>query len=139
MTDLLLTVIIVLYGAAFFSLWYHRKILLEFLREVPLVQSSTDLSRLKDLIASQMYAALLQMVLLSAPIALFFYGVAVQALSAIHCPVIVVPSLLIAVLGRELTTIEQRLREMPAASPELQEVVDRTMQTFRNKALPDWD
>ena len=116
---------------------YFGAELRRFAAEVPRLASSHDLERFKRVVARQMYAALVQIVLLASPALVFFVGVVDGALSGSDILYVVIPAAVIIVIAQANRRDEARVRELPA-EPELAAQRDRIVRTWVRRPLPDW-
>ena len=94
--------------------------------------------RFKKAVSHQMYAALFQIVLLSAPLVIFLTGMMFDFLTASDIFVIIVPSVIILIIGAIFKRLETRAKTMLTASPEIQAERDAIVHTWLRKAFPDW-
>lgn len=109
-----------------------------FLAEVPEICSSPEMERFKRTVAHQMLGALVQMVVLLLPWALYGFGLVNKVLSFRDLPLfVVVPSVLLLAAGQAMKKLERRVQEMPCAQ-ELRPERERVVQTWKKKPLPDW-
>jgi len=110
----------------------------KFLVEVREIKSSADIEYLKRIAARQMYAALVQIVVLSLPTITFFFGLTTHILRGVDLIFIIVPSLVILAAGKYYKSSETSVWTMPASDPVLAAERDRIVQVWRSKAVPDW-
>jgi len=118
------------------SAWFGLA-LARFLKRVPAIQSPSDMYRLKRTVAAQMYAALVQIVILGAPVLLFFFGVVTKILYAIDFLFVVVPSLAVFGAGMAMKTVERRVKTMPV-SDEFADDFRHVIEVWMRKPFPDW-
>ncbi len=109
-----------------------------FAARVPRLASTADLELLKRVVARQMYAALAQIVLLAAPIAIFFGGVVAGLLAPSDVVLVVVPSAVILLVAFAYKQVEARVKTTPADDPELARQRDEIVAVWLKKPLPDW-
>ncbi|MCP4895392.1 MAG: hypothetical protein GY906_00325 [bacterium] len=109
-----------------------------FLREVKRLESTADIERYKKAVAEQMYAALVQIALLAAPVLLFLYGIVKGILTGSDVLFIIVPSVVILLLGLAYKPVESAARQIPTADEELSSQRDEITKTWTGKAFPDW-
>ena len=109
-----------------------------FVREVPRLASTHDIERLKQVVARQMYAALIQIVLLAAPPILFFVGLVRGVLGIGDVLLIIVPSTVILIVAASYKKVEARVRQLPTADDELARQRNAIVNTWIKKPLPDW-
>lgn len=118
------------------ALWFAGE-LRRFLEEVPRLQSTYDLERFKRVVARQMYAALVQIVLLSGPVIMLLFGVVAGALSVRDIGYVLVPALIVLGVAWTQKDVERRARTIPAVD-ELTESRDAVVETWFKKPVPDW-
>jgi hypothetical protein len=119
------------------SIWFGLQ-LKNYANRTASLESDLDLFRFKKMVAKQMYAALAQIVVLSAPIVIFIAGIMFEALRGSDIVYVIVPSVVIIILGGFFRGWEKHVRSVPAATPELAEQRDAVVRTWLRKALPDW-
>jgi archaellum biogenesis protein FlaJ (TadC family) len=116
---------------------YFGAELRRFAMEVPRLESSHHLERFKQVVARQMYAALVQIVLLALPAVVFVVGIARGALTTGDILFVVIPAAVIILIAQVNRRDEARVRELPA-EPTLTAQRDRIVRTWVRKPLPDW-
>lgn len=116
---------------------YFGAELRHFAMEVPRLESSHHLERFKQVVARQMYAALVQIVLLALPAVVFVVGITRGALTAGDILFVVIPAAVIILIAQVNRRDEARVRELPA-EPTLTAQRDRIVRTWVRKPLPDW-
>lgn len=109
-----------------------------FLRETRALESAGDLDRFKGVAAIQMYAALVLLPILMAPLALYIYGLWSGELPPSDLVFLLVPSLALIVAGQAGKRVERRMHEMPIADEELGRERDRVVDVWLHKPFPDW-
>ena len=109
-----------------------------FAREVPRIESTHHIERLKLVVKEQMYAALAQIGFLAAPAVLFGFGLVNGVLGPGDVLYIILPSAVILVLGLSYKSVETRVKSTPAADDELARQRNAIVETWTKKALPDW-
>jgi hypothetical protein len=119
------------------AVWFGSE-LARFAREVLRLESSADVERFKEVVARQMYAALVQIVILAAPPILFFVGIVRRELFPADVLAIIVPAGVVIAVAALYKKVEQRVRAIPAADPELERQRDAVIHTWLKKPLPDW-
>jgi hypothetical protein len=118
--------------------FYFRSELRRFLREVPAIRTTGDLERYKAVVARNMYAALVQILILGAPWVVFLYGAFIaDVLSVIDTLYIAVPSIGVFVMGQYINQEETRMKTIPVI-PELQAQRDAVVRSWGSKPTPDW-
>jgi hypothetical protein len=119
------------------ALWFGTE-LKNFLSSTPSLESSRDLERFKAVVAHQMVAALVQIVLLATPPVLFFVGVFRGVVRPSDILYIIGPSAVILVVASVYRGHERRARAIPTTDPELEKQRDAIVRTWLRKPLPDW-
>jgi len=102
------------------------------------LESSHDIERFKTVVAHQMYAALLQIVLLAAPLVIFGVGVVRGVLNPPDILYIIGPSAVILIVAAMYRGHEKRAKSILTADPELERQRDAIVHTWLRKPLPDW-
>ena len=109
-----------------------------FLRRVPEIQMDRDLDLYKNMVRMQMFGALIALVLLLIPSALYVLGSVFGAfgwLSAL--PYFAIPALVPVPLGLLASGAEEDCRSMKVA-PELKGEYKRVSEVWVHNAFPDW-
>lgn len=119
------------------SLWFGLE-LRRFTKSTPVLSSDLHLARYKKLVAHQMHAALLQIVLLSAPIVITVVGIVSEILEPGDIFFVIVPAVPILLVGFYFRSWEVKTRNIPTATPGLEEERDAVVRTWLRKARPDW-
>lgn len=109
-----------------------------FLRETGALESAEDLERFKGIAAIQMYAALVLLPILMAPVVLYGYGLWSGELAPSDLLFVLVPSLALFVAGQAGKRVERQMYEMPVADEELGRERDRVVQVWQHKPFPEW-
>ncbi len=119
------------------AFWFGTE-LKNFLSSTPRLESSHDLERFKTVVAHQMYAALIQIVLLATPPIVFFFGIFRGVLNPSDLLYIIGPSAVILIVAAMYRGHEKRAKSIPSADPELEQQRDAIIHTWLRKPLPDW-
>ena len=119
------------------SLFFGSK-LKQFARRIRIFSSYDDIVLFQRVVSQQMYAALVQMVLLVIPAILFVVGVLRGYLDISALVYVVVPSLVILACGIAFKKVEQQVRSIPARDEDLERQRDAIVTTWIRRALPDW-
>ncbi len=138
MHGLLLWAVLALYAAAVVNLVSGQLELRRFGERVTMISSERDLDLFKDLAASQMRRALVQMVLLGLPAVLVTVAVARGALGPGGLLYVVLPAIAIIVVSLVVKGTEKRIQEIPTADESLAARRDEVVRTWLKKAVPDW-
>lgn len=109
-----------------------------FMDRTPRIETDQDLEHFKKLVKHQMYAALLQIVLLGTPIFIFSYGTLSGILIFGDVLYIVIPNIIVIICGRLLRKIEKKAQSISASTPQLMSAVNDIVNSWKKKALPDW-
>ncbi len=119
------------------ALWFGSE-LQRFSRDVRTFSSTHEIERFKGVVARQMYAALVQIVLLVVPPILFFVGIVKGALTPGDVVFIVVPSAVVILVAAMYKQTETKVKAIPANDDELRRQRDAIIHTWLKKPLPDW-
>ncbi len=119
------------------AIWFGFE-LKNFVSSTPRLESSRDIERFKTVVAHQMYAALVQIVLLATPPMTFGAGLFHGVLVPPDILYVIGPSALILVVAAMYRGEEKRAKSIPAADPELERQRDAIVHTWLRKPLPDW-
>jgi len=124
--------------AAILNAWWFGSELQRFANQVRSFSSTNEIERFKGVVARQMYAALVQIVLLIVPPILFFVGLARGALTPGDVVFIIVPSAVVILVAALYKQTEKQVKSIPAQDDELQRQRDKIIHTWLKKPLPDW-
>ncbi len=138
MRSTLITLLLALPAIGAASALYFGNELQRFLEKVPILASTRDLERLKVVIARQMYAALAQIVILGAPMIVFFIGFRSGDLSPADLVFIIIPSAIILLIASTHKKTEKQVQTMPTADEYLEKERDKLVETWLKKPFPDW-
>jgi len=119
------------------SLWFGLE-LRRFVDRTPVLASRLDMMRFKKVVSHQMYAALVQLVVLSAPIVIFAAGIMFKVLGGTDFLFIIIPSVVILVLAGITRRWETRAKTIPVADPEIEAERNTIVHTWLRKPWPDW-
>jgi hypothetical protein len=134
----LIGVIVLLPAAGVVNALVHGRLLSQFVRDTPAFRTYQDIVEFERVVARQMYAALMQILLLSVPGLLFVFGLFRKILGPGDLVYILVPSGIILVLGIAFKGIEKRAQAIPAEDPILEERRQHIITTWIKKPFPDW-
>lgn len=134
----LLTLMVLLPTIGVVNSWWFAGELRRFLDQTSTLSSTIDLERFKQVVARQMYAALVQIFVLGSPLLLFFFGIYRGDIHPTDLLWIVVPSLVVMVLGFMYKGLESKVKGIPTGSDELARQRDAIVSTWNSKPFPDW-
>jgi Na+/H+ antiporter NhaC len=109
-----------------------------FCDRTPEIRSVQDLEAFKRVVAAQMYAALIQIVILMAPWGIFGYGLLNDRLQMSDAIYLTFPYVLVGIGGLLMKRVEQRAKNLPVSDPDLLRSRDAVVQSWVKRALPDW-
>lgn len=110
----------------------------KFMAQAPRIETEQDLEHFKKIVKHQMYAALLQIVLLGTPVLIFSYGIQKRILEFGDILYVIVPNSIVIALGLLLRKLEKKGQSISASTPELKSEVDSVVYFWKKKALPNW-
>ena len=119
------------------AVWWGSE-LQSFTKKVTSFEATAHIEQFKTVVAHQMYAALVQIVLLATPPIVFFVGLARHVLTPTDVLFIILPSALVIVVAAIYKRVETQARSIPAADDELRRQRDAIITTWVKKPLPDW-
>lgn len=118
---------------------YFGSLLKKFLTTTPEIASTQDMERFKQLVKGQMYAALVQIAILSIPILVFAYGLWIKVLKPnTDILYMLVPSLVVLGAGMALKSVERNVQNVPTANEELTKERDRIVDIWLHQPFPNW-
>lgn len=133
-----IALMVLLPAAGVVNAYYCGASLRAFLRDVACLASAANLERFKRVVAGQMVAALVQLVLLAVPPILYAVGLARGVLVGGDIVYVLVPSAVVILVARTFKRLETRVKTIPAADAELARQRDAVVHTWLKKPLPDW-
>ncbi|MBI2840102.1 MAG: hypothetical protein HYX75_17440 [Acidobacteria bacterium] len=122
--DQVLFFILALPAAALLNAGWHGLALHRFLVGHIAIASSRDLDDFRNLVRSQMRAALVQIFLLVGPYILFFLALYLRVLTSADLALVILPGVLIGVAGAAMKKLESRVQQLPVADPLLEKQRD---------------
>ncbi len=123
---------------ALVNAWWFGRELKAFVDSTPVISSTNDIERMKTVVGRQMYAALVQVVLLTAGPAIYFVGMFRGALGPADVMFIILPSAAVIVLASVYKRVETKAKGIPVPDEELRRQRDTIVHTWLKKPLPDW-
>ena len=117
--------------------WFGAE-LRRFSRTTDEIRSTTDIERMKRVVAHQMYAALAQIVLLAVPPILYFLGLLRGLLVPSDVVLIILPAAVVILAAQVFRRVEAEVRALPAADSGLAAQRDAIVATWVKRPLPDW-
>ncbi|MCD4707213.1 MAG: hypothetical protein K8S62_05685 [Candidatus Sabulitectum sp.] len=136
--SLIITLLIAFPSASLISGIIYISNLKRFVDTTPRIETNQDLELFKNVVRHQMYAALLQIVLLGTPIIIFTYGTISGILEFGDVLYVVIPNLIVIIVSRILRKTEKKAQSISASTPQLVSAVSSIVYSWENKALPDW-
>jgi protein-S-isoprenylcysteine O-methyltransferase Ste14 len=109
-----------------------------YVARTQVLDSSLAILRYKKMVANQMRAALVQIVLLATPVIAFVAGMMLEWFHGTDLFIVIIPSLVIVAIALYFRGWEMMARSIPATDPEIEEERDAIVRTWLRKALPDW-
>ncbi len=109
-----------------------------FLKRTPTFATYQNIVDFERIVARQMYAALLQIVLLVAPGVLFAVGLVRGALAIDDVIYVILPAFVILALGIAFKKLEHRAASIPVSDPVLEERRNHIVHVWNTRPLPDW-
>jgi hypothetical protein len=134
----LLLAIVLLPAGGVVNAVIHGRLLAEFVRATPAIRTYQDIVDFERVVARQMYAALMQILLLAIPGVLFAFGLFRKILGPGDFLYILAPSGVILVLGIAFKGLEKRAQAIPCEDPVLEERRQHIITTWIKKPFPDW-
>ena len=110
----------------------------EFLAAIPELRSAQDMYAFKRLAATNMYLALVVIVLEVLLWGVWIVGVATRNLPLISIVLTFIPSVALLVIALQAKQLEQRIQTMPAADPALAAERDRVVDVWLHRPFPNW-
>ena len=123
---------------ALVNAWWFGSELRRFVDATPSIASTADIENMKAVVGRQMYAALAQIVLLTAGPLIFAFGLMRGVLGPGDVLFIIVPSAAVIVAGSFYKRVEVAARHLEATDDELRRQRDAIVSTWLKKPFPDW-
>ncbi len=138
MRDTYLFLVLAFPTLALLNAWWFGRELKGFADSTPSISSTADIERMKTVVARQMYAALVQIVLLIAGPVIFFVGMIRGVFQPTDVMFIILPSAAVIVLAAVYKRIENQVKTIEAPDSELRRQRDAIVHTWLKKPVPDW-
>ncbi len=123
---------------ALLNAWWFGRELRSFVDGTPVISSTADIERMKTVVGRQMYAALVQIVLLAAGPAIYFVGMLRGVLGPADVMFIILPSAAVIVLASVYKGVETKAKGISVPDEELRRQRDAIVHTWLKKPVPDW-
>jgi len=123
---------------AMVNAWWFGRELQDFVKRTPTITSTTDVESMKVVVARQMYAALVQIVLLALGPVSYVVGLARGALRPSDVLFILLPSAAVLIMAATYKRVETAARSIAVSDDELRRQRDAIVHTWLKKPLPDW-
>jgi hypothetical protein len=117
---------------------YFGVTLQRFITTTPEIRSRDELERFKQVVKTQMYAALAQGAILIIPTLLLFYGFLSRTLVMLDIVYLLIPSLILLGVAIYFKPIERQVQTLPVADPQLQQERDCVVDVWKHKPFPNW-
>jgi hypothetical protein len=117
---------------------YHGRLLQAYVRQTKRINDIAALALFQATVARQMYAALVQLVLLVAPIILYFIGIPTEILRFADIAFVMIPGGILIALGYHFKKVEVEACRIPAVGEDLDEQRLAVIKTWRTRPLPNW-
>ena len=134
----LITLMLLFPGLGAVNAIYHGRLLQEYVRQTRRIKDLAGLTRFQMTVARQMYAALAQLILLTTPVVLYFFGVLTDHLHLGDIAFVVIPGTLIFALGYFFKKVEAQACRIPALGKDLEEQRLAVIKTWKTRPLPNW-
>jgi hypothetical protein len=117
---------------------YHGRLLQHYARQTKRIDDMAGLARFQKIVARQMYAALVQLVLLLTPIILYFIAIPTEILRFADIVFVMIPGGILIALGYHFKKVEAEVCRIPAVGEDLDEQRLAVIKHWRTRPLPDW-
>lgn len=135
----LITLMVLFPALGILNMIFHNFKLRRFNKEVPQIEKRMHLERLKKEAKAQMYAALVQIVVLGLPFVFFLYGIWKGRLSFGDVFLYgILPSVASIIVGQACKGTEKISKSQFVEDPQLRKERDEVVYTWDHKAFPDW-
>ena len=110
----------------------------KFARRMKMFSSYDDILAFQRVVAQQMYAALIQIVLLTIPAVLYVVGAVRGYMNPSDLIFVIVPAFVVLYVGLRGKQVERQVRVIPARDRDLERQRDEIVTTWVKRPLPDW-
>jgi hypothetical protein len=110
----------------------------KFARRMRMFSSFDDILTFQKVVAQQMYAALVQIVLITIPAVLYVVGAVRGYMNPSDLIIVIVPAFVVLYIGLRGKEVERRIRVIPAKTKDLERQRDDIVTTWVKRPLPDW-
>jgi hypothetical protein len=133
---LFLIVLLPMLGAI--SSVYHGRALQKYVSSTKRIEDMAGLARFQQLVAQQMRGALLQLALLTTPLALYFIGILTGRLRLSDIAFVIIPAVVLLAIGYLFKKVEAEACRIQAVNEDLDEQRLAVIKRWKTSALPDW-
>ena len=133
-----LSLIVVLPILGAISAVYHGRALQRYVSKTKRIDDMAGLARFQQVVAQQMRAALIQLALLTTPLALYFIGILTDRLWLGDIAFVVIPAVVLLAIGYLFKKVEAQACRVPAVNEDLDEQRMAVIKRWKTSALPDW-
>jgi hypothetical protein len=117
---------------------YHGRALEKYVRSTKMIKDVAGLARFQELVAQQMRGALIQLALLTTPLALYFIGILTDRLWLGDIAFVIIPAVFLLSLGYLFKKVEAQACRIPAANEDLDQQRLAVIKRWKTSALPNW-
>lgn len=133
-----ITLLILFPSVAIIVFFIFATELRRFIRKVPEIQTHQHIEYFKHVVSHQMYAALLQIVLLGIPVVLFLLRAISRLLRFDDVWFMLIPSIIVLILGQSFKATEKKAKTLPVSDPQLKDERERIVKIWMRKPFPTW-
>ena len=138
MRTLFISVMLILPALGVVNAIYHGRLLQRYVRQTKRIRNMPDLAQFQKLVARQMYAALVQLVLFIVPMVFYFIGIPTQILRLADIVYLMIPGGILIALGYHFKKVESEVCRIPALGEDLDEQRLAVIKIWKTRPLPTW-
>ena len=117
---------------------FHARLLQNYVQQTRRIRDLDGLARFQKMVARQMYAALVQLGLLTTPMVLYAVGILTDKVRIGDIAFVIVPGIFLLFLGYLFKKVETAACRIPALGEDLDEQRLAIIRTWKTRPLPNW-
>ena len=117
---------------------YHGLLLQRYVRDTKQIEDIAGLARFQEIVARQMYAALVQLVLILTPVVMYFIGLPMEIFRLGDIVFVLIPGGVLIGIGYYFKKVEAQACRIPAIGEDLDEQRLAVIKIWKTRPLPTW-
>jgi hypothetical protein len=117
---------------------YHGRLLQRYVRQTKRIKDMDGLAQFQKIVARQMYAALVQLVLILTPMIVYFIGLPIEIFRLSDIMFVMIPGGVLLALGYHFKKVESETCRIPAVGEDLDRQRLAVIKIWKTRPLPTW-